>query len=113
MRKSNLHLEAITPNRVVLEVKSLHTPVNSKGPAWSPSLHAETPDLNVTVENLERTPALLKSLGILTEGEDANVSWRSCMATPSSEIVSPNATVFHTPDYLESKPEVTYTSVTI
>ena len=104
MRKNNLQLEAITPSHTGLEAKSLHTPVNSKDPAWSPILHAETPNLNVSIENLERTPALLRSLGILVE--DANVSWSSCMATPSSEVVSPNVTVYHTPIHLEGKSKV-------
>lgn len=106
MRKNHLQLDAITPNRVACEVKSLHTPVNSKDPSWSPILHAETPNLNVAIENLERTPALLKSLGISTE--DANVSWRSCMATPSAEVLSPNITVYHTPNDLEEKSKVSH-----
>ena len=111
MRRNNLQLEALTPNNREIQLKCLKsnvsTPVNSHGSAWSPILQAVTPNLNVETDNVGRTPALLKSLGIQEDAEDANVSWRSCMATPTSEASSPNnATVYHTPDHVEDKAKV-------
>lgn len=62
----------------------------------SPDFRFATPDLNLPCSESARTPVMLVSLGI-RPGDDPNISWQSCMATPSSAAKVHSTTVYHTP----------------
>ena len=95
----------VTSNPIGPHGHLLHTPVDPIPPSWSPILQAETPNLNVPCDDQRKTPALLRSLGICPNSEEANISWQSCMETPNSNAASP-CEVYHTPENKENKLKV-------
>lgn len=89
-------LSVVTPDRST--DSKFRTPQNQavNVPEWSPIVRFATPNLNSPSLDIARTPAMLASLGIKQHPALGDVSWTSCMATPSASD-TPGTSVYLTP----------------
>ena len=104
MKRNQFHdqrrLAEATPDRRDTDSK-FRTPQNQSAAnvaEWSPIVRFATPNLDSPSLDVARTPAMLASLGIGQEPSTGDVSWRSCMATPSAaDADMPGTSVYLTP----------------